>query len=129
MFDNKRNSGSAIFAIILMIVFFSLFQKEKDQDNSAVPAVISHTNSSTLQAVAGPAIALPAAYFYRISPFSSNFGSPGYGLQGMVRGSDNLLAGYQSILQLNDHLNNPVILFFLQKIPEQGGDDDLPVLS
>lgn len=116
--------------MILMFAFFSLFLKEKDSDNLAAPAAISPTNSSTLQAVAGPAIALPAADFYRISPFSSNFTSPGCSLPGMVGGSDNPLAGYQRILQLNDHLNHPVItLFFLQKIPEQGGDDDLPVLS
>lgn len=113
-----------------MIVFFSFFQKEKDPDNSATRAVISHTNSSTLQAVAGPAITVPPADFYRISPFHSNFTCPGYGLPGMEQGSENLLTGHHSLSQLNHPLNHPVItLFFLQKIPEQGGEDDLPVLS
>ncbi len=130
MFDNKRNSGSGIFVIILMIVFFSLFQKEKDQDNSAVAAIISDTNSSVLQAVAGPVISVPPADFSRINPFISNFISPGYGLPCSARGSDNLHNGYPCISQLNHPLNQPFIpLFFLQKIPEQGGDDDLPVLS
>ena len=130
MFDNKRNSGSGIFVMILMFVFFSLFLKEKDPDNIAAPAVISHTNSSTLQAVAGPAIAVPPADFSRISPFISNFTSPGYGLQGMERGSVDQITGHHSLSRLSHPLNQPFIpLFFLQKIPEKVGDDDLPVLS
>lgn len=122
---NRRNTGSGLFALVLMIVFISFFQREKVTHNAAAQPVISHTYSSDVQAVIVPAISSPGKDIFHIKKHYTKFTCLDYE-SGRELILNDLISGCYTSYQLEFHSNNSVIgLIFPQKIPERGNDDDL----
>ncbi|MCX6286661.1 MAG: hypothetical protein NTY96_06060 [Bacteroidetes bacterium] len=125
MVDNKRNSSSGIFVLLLMIVFFSFFQREKDKDTEIAPSVISNTNSSGLQAIIGPTISTTGIDIYWINTRNAKFACLDC-TSSREFIFNNLISSYFNSCQLKVLFNNPIIGSILpQKVPEQGKEDDI----
>jgi len=127
MSENKRNSGSAIFLISLMIVLFSFFYHEKEKkftESSSPPIVLSAANISGTQAIIAPATSIPEISFCLLNTIHGNFILPD-----CVSGREFIftkqISRYYHSFQLKFLSKNPVIgLTLLQKVPgqEKGGD-------
>jgi len=125
MGDNRRNTSSGIFILVLMIVFFSFFQREKDKQNETAQSVISYTNSSSLQAIIVPEISSPGTDIFWIKKLNTKFTYLDYDSSRELVLNE-LISNCYNSHQLEFHSNNPVIgLIFPQKVPEQGNDDDV----
>jgi hypothetical protein len=126
MRDNRSNTSSGIFVLVLMIVFFSLFQREKDKHNETTQSVISNANSSCLQAIIVPEISSPDLFW--IKKLNTKFTYFDYKSSRELVLNELTSSRYNSH-QFEFHFNNPVIgLIFPQKVPEQG-NDDLPSIA
>ncbi len=127
MVDNRRNSSSGIIILFLMFVFFSLIHEEKERQitgTAAHSSVITYTNNSGIQAMIGPSISTPGTGFYWINPHHVKFACPDC-MPGREIIFNHLIASYFNSILVKS--SNPIIgIFFLQKVPEQGKDDDLP---
>jgi hypothetical protein len=132
MVDNKRNSSSGILVLILLIFFFSIAYREKETHtrvNAMPSSIISDTNGSGLQAIIGTATRTPGTDFSRVSPIAAKIAGMDCPAGREFR-FNNLLSRCFSSCQLNVLPEQPIIGFvFLQKIPEQGKDDDIPSVS
>jgi len=129
MVDSRRNTSSGIFVLVLMIVFFSLFQREKDKHNETVQPVISYTNSSSLQAIIVPEISSPGTDIFWIKKINTKFTGLEYD-SGRELILNELISSCYNSYQLEFHSNNPIIsLIFPQKVPEQGTEDDIPSIT
>ncbi len=129
MGDNRRNISPGIFLLVLLIVFISFFQREKDKHNETTQSVISYTNSSSLQAIIVPEISSPGTDIFWIKRINTKFTCLDYdvGREIMING---LISSCYNSYQLEFHSNNLVIgLIFPQKVPEQGNDDDVPSIT
>ncbi len=124
MIDNRRNISPGIFALVLMIVFFSFFYKEKDKHHEPVQAGFSYTNSQGSQAILAPGISNPGTGVSRITKLNAKFPYPESG-PGRELILNSLVSSCYSSYQLEFHSNITVIaLLFPQKVPEQGTEDD-----
>jgi hypothetical protein len=129
MADNRRNNSSGIILLFLMFVFFSFFQREKDKSASNPPSVIPNTNIYGLQAIQGPTVTTPIVDFNWIHNLNTKFAFLDC-ISGGQFNFDKLISSYFSSYQHNSLFENPIIgLFFLQKIPEQGKEDEIPSVS
>ncbi len=125
MGDNRRNTSSGIFLLVLAIVFISFFQKEKDKHDETAQSVISYSNSSSFQAIMVPEISSPGTDIIRIKKPDTKFPCPDY-YSGREIVLNELICCCYNSHQFEFHANNPVIgLIFPQKVPEQGNDDDV----
>lgn len=128
MAESRRNTSVGIFVLVLMIAFFSFFQRAKENHNDTTPSAISCTNSFSLQAIVVPEIQSPGADLFWIKKLSKKFAFPvsDSGRELVLNG---LISCCYNALQLGFHSHNPVIGFILpRKIPEQG-NDDLPSIT
>ena len=124
MVDSRRNNSSGIFVLVLMIVFISFFQREKDRHNETTQSVISYTNSSSLQVIIVPEISSPGTDIFWIKKLNTKFTCLDYDSGREVILNELISSCYNSY-QLEFHSNNPVIgLIFPQKVPEQGTEDE-----
>ena len=124
MVDSRRNTSSGIFVLVLMIVFISFFQREKDKHNETTQSVISYTSSSSLQAIIVPEISSPGTDIFWIKKINTKFTGLEYD-SGRELILNELISSCYNSYQLEFHSNNPIIsLIFPQKVPEQGNDDD-----
>lgn len=129
MVDSRRNTSSGIFVLVLMIVFFSFFQREKDKRNETTQSVISYTNSSSLQAIIVPEISSPGTDIFWIKKLNTKFTCLDYD-SGRELILNELISSCYNSYQLELHSNNPIIgLIFPQKVPEQGNDDDVLTIT
>ena len=129
MDDSRRNTSPGIFVLVLMIVFFSFFQREKDKHNETAQSVISYTNSSGLQTIISPEISSPGTDIFWIKKLNTKFTCLDYDSGREVILNELISSCYKSY-QLEFHSNNPVIgLIFPQKVPEQGKEDDIPSIT
>ena len=129
MVDSRRNTSSGIFVLVLMIVFFSFFQREKDKHNETTQSVISYTNSSSLQAIIVPEISSPGTDIFWIKKLNTKFTCLDYD-SGREFSLNELISSCYNSYQIEFHSNNPVIgLIFPQKVPEQGKEDDIPSIT
>jgi len=125
MVEIRRNTSSGIFVLVLMFVFFSFFQREKDKHNETTQSVISYTNSSSLQAIIVPEISSPGTDIFRINKLNTKFTYLDYD-SGRELILNELISSCYISYQLEFHSNNPIIsLIFPQKVPEQGTEDDI----
>jgi hypothetical protein len=125
MGDSRRNTSSGIFVLVLMIVFFSFFQREKDKHNETIQSVISYTNSLSLQAIIVHEISSPRADIFWIKKLNTKFTYLDYDSSRELVLND-LISNCYNSYQLEFHSNNPIVsLFLLQKVPEQGKEDDI----
>lgn len=125
MVDSRRNTSSGIFVLVLMIVFFSFFQREKDKHNETTQSVISNTNSSSLQAIIVPEISSPGTDLFWIKKLNTKFTCLDYDSSRELILNE-LISNCYISYQFEFHSNNPIIsLIFPQKVPEQGNDDDV----
>jgi hypothetical protein len=123
MGDNRRNTSSGIFILVLMIVFISFFQRGKDNHNETAQSVISYTNSSSIQAIIVPEISSPGTDLFWIKKLNTKFTYFDYDSSRELVLNEITSSSYNSH-QVEFHLNNSVIgLIFPQKVPEQGNDD------
>jgi len=125
MVDSRRNTNAGIFVLVLMIVFFSFFQREKDKHNETVQSVISCTNCSGLQTIIVPEISSPGTDLFWIKKLNTKFTCLDYD-SGREIILNELISSCYISYQLEFHSNNPIIsLLFPQKVPEQGKKDDI----
>ena len=125
MGDNRRNTSSGIFILVLMIVFISFFQREKDKHYETIQSVIPYAHSSSLQAILVPEISSPGTDIFWIKKLNTNFTNLDYDSSRELVLNE-LISSYYNSHQLEFHSNNPVIgLILPQKVPEQGNDDDV----
>jgi hypothetical protein len=125
MGDSRRNISSGIFLLVLMIVFISFFQRDKDKHSETTQSVISYTNSSSLQAIIVPEISNLGADIFWIKKLNTKFTYLDYD-SGREIVLNELISKCYNSHQFEFHANNPVIgLIFPQKIPEQGNDEDV----
>jgi hypothetical protein len=123
MGDSRRNTCAGLFVLVLMIVFFSLLQSEKDKHNETAHSVICNTNSSILQAIIVPEIASPGTDIFWIKKLNTKFTYFDYNSSRELVLNELISCKYNSH-QFEFHFNNPIIgLIFPQKVPEQGNDD------
>jgi hypothetical protein len=129
MVDSRRNTSSGIFVLVLMIVFFSFFQRGKDKHNETAQSVISYINSSSLQAIIVPEISSPGIDIFWIKKLNTKFTCLDYD-SGRELILKELISNCYISYQLEFHSNNPIIrLIFPQKVPEQGKEDDIPSIT
>jgi hypothetical protein len=125
MVDSRRNISAGLFILVLMIVFFSLLQREKDKHNETTQSVISYTNNSSLQVIIVHEISSPGTDIFWIKKLNTKFIYFDYDSSRELVLNELISSCYNSH-QLKFHSNNPVIgLIFPQKVPEQGNDDDV----
>jgi hypothetical protein len=127
--DNRRNTSPVLFVLVLMIVFISFFQGEKDKHNEAAQSVASYTNSSGIQAIMVPAVSSPGTGIFWIKKLNTKFTCPECEPGRELVLNERLSSCYNSY-QLEFHSDNPVIgICFPQKVPGQGSDDDFPSIT
>jgi hypothetical protein len=128
MDDNRKNSSSGIIILFLMFVFFSFIQGEKERQITGTAThspVISDAAGSGLQAIINPAISTPGTDIYRINTLHAKCACLDC-TSGREFVFNNLVSSSFSSCQLKFHFRSPIIgLFFLQKVPEQGKEDDI----
>jgi hypothetical protein len=129
MGESRRNTSSGLFVLVLMIVFFSFFQREKDKRNETTQSIHSYTNSSSLQAIIVPEISSPGTDLLWIKKLNAKFPCLDYDSgRGLIL--NELISSCYNSHQLEFHSTKPVIgLIFPQKVPEQGNDDDVPSIT
>ena len=127
MVDNRRNSSSSIIIFFFLFVFFSFFHEEKERQitrTRSQSSVVSNT-INPIQAIICPTISSPGINIFRTGPLNVKI----TGLDCKSSGEfifKNLVSSSFSSCQLNFHFRNPIIsLFLLQKVPEQGKEDDI----
>lgn len=126
MVNSRKNTNSGIFVLVLMIVFISFFQKEKDKHHETAQSVITYTNNSSLQAIMVPEISSPGTDIFWIKKLNTKFSCFDFD-SGRELVLNKLISSCYNSYQLEFHSNNPVIgLIFPQKVPEQGNSDDIP---
>jgi hypothetical protein len=127
MVDNRRNSSSGIIILFLIFVFFSFLHEEKERQitkTTTQSSVISNTNSSD-QAIIGPTISAPGLNLFWTSTLNAKFAFVDC-TSSREFIFNNLVSSSFSSCQLKFHFRNPIIsLFFLQKVPEQGKEEDI----
>jgi hypothetical protein len=129
MVESRRNASSGIFVLVLMIVFFSFFQREKDKHNETTQSDISYTNNSSLQAIIVPEISSPGIDIFWIKKLNTKFTRLDYDSSRELILNE-LISNCYISYQLESHSNNPIIsLIFPQKVPEQGKEDDIPSIT
>jgi hypothetical protein len=129
MADSKKDTGSGIFILVLMIVFISFFQGEKDKHKEATPLDFSSANNSSLQAIVVPEISSPGTDILRINKLNKKYTCSDYDSDRKLVLDELISSGYNSY-QLKCHSKKPVIgLIFRQKVPEQGTEDDILSIS
>lgn len=108
-----------------MIVFFSFFQREKDKHYEAAQSVIANTNSLNLQAIIVPENSSSGIGLFWVKKFSTKFPCLDYN-SGKILILNKLKSSCYNSYQLAFHSNNPIVsIFHLQKVPEQGNEDDV----
>ena len=127
MGDNGRNSSSGIIFLFLMFVFFSFIHGEKERQITKTTIQLSDISNPNIssQAIRCPTISAPGINIFWTYPLNVKFS--------VLAGSssrefifNNLLSSSFSSCQLAFHSNNPIVsLFHLQKVPEQGNEDDV----
>ena len=131
MVHNSRNSSSGIIILFLMFVLFSFIQGEKERRITPAAthlSVISESNSSG-QATINSVISVPGISFFLTSIHSAKF------LRLRTKSTseiifDNLVTSSLKSPQFKFHSRNSnLVLFFLQKVPEQGKDDDIHLIA
>ena len=131
MVDNRRNNSSGIIILFLMFVFFSFIHEEKERQitrTTTQSSVISYTNSSG-QAIIGPTISVPGINFFWTITLNAKFACVDCASSREFI-FNNLVSSCFSSCQLKFLFKNPIIgLFFLQKVPEQGKEDDIPSIT
>ena len=129
MIDSRRNTSSSIFVLVLIIVFFSFLQREKDKQYETAQSVISYTNNSSLQAIMVPEISSPGTDIFWIKKLNTKFTCLDFD-SGRELVINELISSCYNSYHLEFHSNNPVIgLIFPQKVPEQGKEDDIPSIT
>ena len=129
MVNSRRNTSSGIFVLVLIIVFFSFFQREKDKHNEPTQSVISYIQNYSLQAIVVPANTSPGADIFWIKKLTTKFTYLDYD-SGRELVLNEIISSCYNSHHLEFHSNNPVIgLIFPQKVPEQGNDDDVPSIT
>jgi hypothetical protein len=128
MVENRRNSSSVILVISLMIIFFSLIQREKEKnlpDGLKSSFVLDAVTNSSTQAIITSATASPEFNPCRINPINGKYTFPDC-TSSREFVINKLISSYFSSCQLKFPLKNPIIgLIFLQKIPGHEKEDDL----
>lgn len=124
MDDSRRNTSPGIFVLVLMIVFFSFFQREKDKDTRIASSLVSNAISSGLQAIPALSTSIRITDIYWISTFKVKVPC-----QDCISYKEfiyhNLLSSYYNSSQHKLRLNTPATGFSLpQKVPGQCKEDD-----
>jgi hypothetical protein len=132
MTGNRRNSSSGIMVLFLVFVFFSLIHlgKERQITRTAThPSAFSDTHSARFQANIAPAPSAPGIDIHRINTLKAKFASM-FSLSGREFAFNHPASGSLNSYHRKFHFRNPILCFFsLQKVPEQGTNDDLPSLA
>jgi hypothetical protein len=127
MDDSRRNSSSGIIIFFLMFIFFSFVHEEKERQitkTTAHSSDISGPNNSCL-AIFGQATSVPGINFFQTSILNAKFTCLNC-ISGREFVVNNLVSTSLNSGQFKFHFRKPMIsLFFLQKVPEQGKEDDL----
>lgn len=128
MAENNRNNWSGIFIVFLVILFFSFFQGDKEGHATGRPGSSAELRDLTgpgLQAIAGLSTSAPESAFNWLKSTNAKFF-----LTGLNRERESvfskIISSCFNFCQTRALFQRPTIgLIFLQKIPEQGTDDDL----
>jgi hypothetical protein len=129
MVDRRRNTSSGIFVLVLMIGFFSFFQREKDKHTETTQSVISYTNSSSLHAIIVPEISSPGTDIFWIKKLKTKFTGLDFD-SGKELILNKFISSCYNSYQIEFHSNIPVLgLIFPQKVPEQGKEDNIPSIT
>ena len=131
MADRNRNNSPGILLLFLVIVFFSVFQsvQEKHFKGSLAVLSVSSGNRFDVQAIIGPTASTPETVFYRINTVSAKYTCTPCAC-GREFIFNKLISSYCCACQHKFLFNKPVVSSFsLQKVPEQGKEDDLLPLS
>jgi len=128
MNETKHNYHSGTFLIVLMFVFFSFLHSEKEQQivKSAIHSVVvSDASASGLVAISTPEISTPRNSHYPVTPVFAK-GACLDCISGCESVFNKQVSCFFSSARFKVPVENPVIGFLiLQKIPEQGKEDDL----
>ncbi|HSN49712.1 MAG TPA: hypothetical protein VLR52_00675 [Bacteroidales bacterium] len=132
MTDSRRNNLSGILILFFMIFIFTFLHRDKDEprpESSVSSYSLTGTGDSGLQSISAPATSIPDISFCRINPVNEKFVCTGF-TSNREFNFNNQNSGYFNSCKLNFLPDKPAIsLLFLQKIPEQGNEDDiLPVI-
>lgn len=126
MGDNRRNSSSGIIILFLMFVFFSFIHEEKERQISRTatqsPGISNPDRSG--QAIICPAFSDAAINLFRTGPLNVKY-SWSDCTSGRELIINNLYSSSFSSCQHKSHFRNPNLsLFLLQKVPDQGKEED-----
>jgi hypothetical protein len=128
MDDNKKNSFPVFLLFFLLVFFFSFIHLEKEKQLVLVPvpmSVISDGSVCGFQAIIGPATSTPGIDYSRICMPGAKWSCINCS-SGREFIFSQLIASSFGLSQDKFLLKKPIIrLIFLQKVPEQGKDDDL----
>jgi hypothetical protein len=127
MVENRRNNSAGILVLFLMFFFFSFLQSEKERQitgSATHVSVIPDQYNPGNQAIVGPATAAPEIVFIRINHINTKFINPELWSEGKDL-YNNLTARFFSSSRFKFPFEKPVIcMVSLQKIPEQGNEDE-----
>ncbi len=128
MVDNRRNSNSGIFVLLLMFILLSFLHEKKESKITGTTmhsCVIPGINGSGLQAIPNPAISAPGINLFRTSTLNTKCAYVDC-TSSREFIFNKLVSSYFSCCQLKFHYRNPILsLFFLRKVPGQGKEDDI----
>lgn len=122
---SRRNISPGIFVLVIMVVLFSFFQRDKDKHNKTSQSVISYTNSIDLQAIIVPESSSPGTDLFWVKKTSTKFSCPDWHSCGEFILNE-LISSRYNLNHLEYYSYYPIVsLFLLQKVPEQGNEDDV----
>ena len=124
MDDSRRNTSPGIFVLVLMIVFFSFFQRDKDKDTRIAQSLVSDASSTGLQAIPVLATSTRITDIFWINTFKAKVP-----YLDCISNNEfiyhNLLSGYYNSSRHKLRLNIPATgITFPQKVPGPGYEDD-----
>ena len=131
MINNRRNSSSGIIILFLMFFFFSFIHEEKERqvERSAIQSSVITDLNSPGQAITGPTISATEVNYFLTSSSVAKFVC----LESTsIRESffSNFVSSSFNTIDVKFQFRNlTTSLFLLQKVPEQGMDDDILLIA
>jgi len=124
MINYRRNSASGIIILFFLFFMLTFIHKGQERQNTRPnpSSVISDLNSSG-HAIVSHSISVQGINLFRITPNSKvaylDF------ISGRELIFNNLVSSSYNSCRIKFQSGNPIQVFFLQKIPEQGKEDDI----